>query len=104
VAWKPSGRPPAHSCGAEEPLSLLGAACYFWLVFLSSWALFVIQLSAFAAVAAVFVIIVWIECTLTMTPLPMPLEDLSEGLDEESSRTGIGRKKRKRRRSSSYSL
>ena len=36
--------------------SLGGIACYFYLVFLSPWALLVVQVSVFLAVAAVLAI------------------------------------------------
>jgi len=70
--------------------SLLGVACYFWLVFLSPWSLLVVQVSAFAAVAVALLIVAWIGYTLATTPPPMPLEDVSEGLGEEGSETGVG--------------
>jgi predicted DNA-binding transcriptional regulator len=70
--------------------SLLGVACYFWLVFLSSWAMLVIQVSVFAAVAAVLWIVAWIGYTLATTPPPMPLDDVSEGLGEVGSETVVG--------------
>jgi len=63
--------------------SLLGVACYFWLVFLSPWAWLVLQLSAFAAVAAVLVIVAWIGYTLATTPPPEPLEGFTENFEEE---------------------
>jgi len=55
--------------------SLLGIACYFYLLFLSPWAMLVLQISAFLAVAAVLAIMAWIGYTLATTPPPMPLED-----------------------------
>ena len=58
--------------------SLFGVACYFYLVFLSPWALLVVQVSAFLAVAAVLAIMAWIGYTLATTPPPMPLEDFDE--------------------------
>lgn len=64
--------------------SLLGVACYFWLVFLSPWAWLVVQLSAFLAVAGVLVIVAWIGYTLATTPPPEPLEDLMEDFEEPS--------------------
>jgi predicted DNA-binding transcriptional regulator len=70
--------------------SLLGVACYFWLVFLSPWALLVVQVSAFAAVAAALLIVAWIGYTLATTPPPVPLEDVSEGLGEGDSETVVG--------------
>jgi len=70
--------------------SLLGVACYFWLVFLSPWSLLVIQVSAFAAVAAALLIVAWIGYTLATTPPPVPLEGLSESPGEEGSETAAG--------------
>jgi len=55
--------------------SLLGVACYFYLLFLSPWDMLVLQISAFLAVAAVLMIMVWIGYTLATTPPPMPLEE-----------------------------
>ena len=56
--------------------SILGIGVYFYLVFLSQWSALVIQISAFAAVGAVLVIVAWIGYTLATTPPPTPLEDL----------------------------
>ena len=64
--------------------SLFGIACYFYLVFLSPWALLVVQVSAFLAVAAVLLIMAWIGYTLATTPPPEPLEDLEEASTEEN--------------------
>ncbi|MBS7637778.1 transcriptional regulator [Candidatus Bathyarchaeota archaeon] len=66
--------------------SLLGIGIYFWLVFLSPWTVLVIQVSAFAAVAALLAIVAWIGYTLATTPPPKPIEELEkelEGLQEE---------------------
>ena len=63
--------------------SLLGIACYYYLMFLSPWALLVVQISAFLAVAAVLMIVAWIGYTLATTPSPMPLEDWEESSTEE---------------------
>ena len=57
--------------------SLFGIICYFYLVFLSPFALVVVQISAFLAVAAVLAIMAWIGYTLATTPTPEPLEDLA---------------------------
>ncbi|MCW3991438.1 MAG: transcriptional regulator [Candidatus Bathyarchaeota archaeon] len=66
--------------------SLLGIACYFYLVFLSPWALLVVRISAFLAVAAVLVIVAWIGYTLATTPLPEPLDlSLDDSLEENRS-------------------
>ncbi len=63
--------------------SLLGIACYYYLVFLSPWTLLVVQISAFLAVTAVLMIVAWIGYTLATTPSPMPLEDWAESSTEE---------------------
>ena len=63
--------------------SLLGIACYFYLVFLSPWALLVVQISAFLAVAAVLVVMAWIGYTLATTPLPEPLDFSLEETEAE---------------------
>ena len=63
--------------------SLLGIACYYYLVFLSPWILLAIQVSAFVAVAAILAVIAWIGYTLATTPPPMPLEDFEEPSKEE---------------------
>lgn len=63
--------------------SLLGIACYFYLVFVSPWTLLVVQVSAFLTVAAVLLIMAWIGYTLATTPPPLPLEDFD--FDEEPS-------------------
>lgn len=65
--------------------SLVGLVLYFYLVFISSWSFLVIQVSAFAAVAAILVIVAWIGYTLATTPPPKPIEDLD--LDETEKAT-----------------
>ena len=66
-------------------VSVLGVVVYFWLVFMSPWAMLTIQVSAFLAVAAVLLIMAWIGYTLATTPPPVPIEDLDLdfGEDEE---------------------
>ena len=73
--------------------SIGGVVVYFYLAFLSPWALFTIQLSAFLAMAAVLLIVAWIGYTMATTPPPTPFESLensdkddlanSEGEDKE---------------------
>jgi len=62
--------------------SIVGLAAYFWLVFISTWSLLTVQLTAFAAIAAVLLIVAWIGYTLATTPPPTPLENLN--FDEDS--------------------
>lgn len=64
--------------------SIAGIAIYFWLLFMSPWASLTIQVSAFAAVSMVLLIIAWIGYTLATTPPPMPLEDFDFDLDDDS--------------------
>jgi len=66
--------------------SLLGIVCYFYLVFISPWALLVVQVSAFLAVAAILLIMAWIGYTLATTPPPVPLEEFvaEPSMEEES--------------------
>ena len=65
--------------------SLAGLVVYFYLVFLAPWALLVIQVSAFLAVAAVLVIVAWIGYTLATTPPPEPIDASWEESEEEDS-------------------
>jgi len=52
--------------------SLVGLAVYAWLLY--AYAMVVLQLTAFIAVAAVLVILAWIGWTMATTPPPAPLE------------------------------
>ena len=66
--------------------SIAGIAIYFWLLFMSPWAYLTIQISAFAAVGMVLLIIAWIGYTLATTPPPMPLEDFDFDTDDDSEK------------------
>ena len=61
--------------------SVLGIALYYYLVFMSSWSLLTIQVSAFLAVAMMLLIFAWIGYTLATTPPPIPLGDF-DAVDE----------------------
>jgi predicted DNA-binding transcriptional regulator len=63
--------------------SIAGIALYFWLLFMSAWSGLTLQISAFAAVAMILLIMAWIGYTLLTTPPPMPLEDFD--LDENEN-------------------
>ncbi len=65
-------------------VSLFGIACYFYLIFLSPWAILVLQITAFLAVAAILAIMAWIGYTLATTPPPEPLEDYEISKDEQN--------------------
>ena len=55
--------------------SIIGAIIYFWLIFLSPWSYFIIQLTLFVAIAALLAILAWIGWTMATTPPPKPLEE-----------------------------
>jgi len=52
--------------------SLAGMTVYAWLLYL--YALAVLQVTAFLAVAAVLVILAWIGWTMATTPPPEPID------------------------------
>ena len=66
--------------------SIAGVVLYFWLLFMSPWAMLTIQVSAFVAVGMVLIIIAWIGYTLATTPPPMPLEDFDFDVDDDSEK------------------
>jgi predicted DNA-binding transcriptional regulator len=51
---------------------IVGIVIYAWLLY--AYAIVVLQLTAFIAVAAVLVILAWIGWTMATTPPPAPLE------------------------------
>ena len=52
--------------------SVAGIVVYAWLLF--TYAIVVLEITAFVAVAAVLVIAAWIGWTMATTPPPAPLE------------------------------
>jgi predicted DNA-binding transcriptional regulator len=52
--------------------SIAGIVVYAWLLF--AYAIVVLQITAFIAVAAILVIAAWIGWTMATTPPPAPLE------------------------------
>ena len=66
--------------------SIAGVVLYFWLLFMSPWAMLTIQVSAFVAVGMVLLIIAWIGYTLATTPPPMPLEDFDFDVYDDSEK------------------
>ena len=52
--------------------SIVGVLVYAWLLF--TYAIVVLQITAFIAVAAMLVIAAWIGWTMATTPPPAPLE------------------------------
>ncbi|RLG59171.1 transcriptional regulator [Candidatus Geothermarchaeota archaeon] len=63
--------------------SILGIIAYFWLIFMSPWSALVIQVTIFAAVAAILGILAWIGYTLATTPPPKPIEEIEKELEKE---------------------
>jgi predicted DNA-binding transcriptional regulator len=51
---------------------IVGIVIYAWLLY--AYAILVLQITAFIAVAAVLVILAWIGWTMATTPPPAPLE------------------------------
>ena len=52
--------------------SIVGIVVYAWLIY--SYAIVVLQITAFLAVAAMLAILAWIGWTMATTPPPAPLE------------------------------
>ena len=63
--------------------SIIGILVYGWIIFFTEWALILLQLTGFIAVAAVLGILAWIGYTLATTPPPKPIEDIEKELEEE---------------------
>ena len=57
-------------------VGVIGILLYGWLVFFSPWRIFMLQLTAFAAVAAVLGILAWVGYALATTPPPKPIEEI----------------------------
>jgi predicted DNA-binding transcriptional regulator len=51
---------------------IVGIVIYAWLLY--AYAIVVLQITAFIAVAAVLIILAWIGWTMATTPPPAPLE------------------------------
>lgn len=69
---------------------ILGIIIYGWLVFLSEYSLFVLQLTGFIAVAAILAILAWIGYTLAATPPLKPIEEM--GKEEGESEKAEGKR------------
>jgi predicted DNA-binding transcriptional regulator len=65
---------------------IVGIVIYAWLLY--AYAIVVLQITAFIAVAAVLVILAWIGWTMATTPPPAPLEP-------EPVTTGAGTEEKK---------
>lgn len=56
---------------------------YGWLVFATEYALLILKLTGFIAVAGVFGILAWIGYTLATTPPPKPIEEIEKEIEAE---------------------
>lgn len=77
-------------------VSALVIVAYGWLVFATEYALLILKLTGFVAVAGVFAILAWIGYTLATTPPPKPIEEIEKEieaelkkLESESKETGV---------------
>jgi predicted DNA-binding transcriptional regulator len=59
-------------------VGMIGILLYGWLVFFSPWRIFMLQLTASMAVAAVFGILAWVGYALATTPPPKPIEEIEK--------------------------
>jgi len=57
---------------------VVGILLFGWLVFFSPWQVFILQLTAFVAVAAVLGILAWVGYALATTPPPKPIEEIEK--------------------------
>jgi predicted DNA-binding transcriptional regulator len=58
-------------------VGVVGILLYGWLVFFSPWQVFILQLTAFVAVTAVFGILAWVGYALATTP-PKLIEEIEK--------------------------
>ena len=64
-------------------VSIIVIIAYGYLVFLTDYALLLLKLTGFIAVAGVFGILAWIGYTLATTPPPKPIEEIEKEIEEE---------------------
>ncbi|MCE4618688.1 MAG: transcriptional regulator [Desulfurococcales archaeon] len=64
-------------------VSIIVIIVYGYLVFLTDYALLLLKLTGFIAVAGVFGILAWIGYTLATTPPPKPIEEIEKEIEEE---------------------
>jgi predicted DNA-binding transcriptional regulator len=63
--------------------SIIGIGLYAWLLY--AYALIVLQITAFIAIAAILGILAWIGYTMATTPPPTPIEDIEKEIEKVSS-------------------
>ncbi|MCS7132310.1 MAG: transcriptional regulator [Aigarchaeota archaeon] len=66
---------------------------YAWILFFTPWALILLEITAFIAVAGVLGIIAWIGYTLATTPPPKPIEEIEKELQKEMEPVESGSEK-----------
>ncbi|MCE4605771.1 MAG: transcriptional regulator [Desulfurococcales archaeon] len=64
-------------------VSVIVIIIYAWLVFATNYAILLLKLTGFIAVAGVFGILAWIGYTLATTPPPKPIEEIEKELEDE---------------------
>lgn len=64
-------------------VSVVVIVAYGWLVFMTDYALLILQITGFIAVAGVFGILAWIGYTLATTPPPKPIEEIEKEIEAE---------------------
>ena len=64
--------------------SIIGIGLYAWLLY--TYALIVLQITAFIAITAILGILAWIGYTMATTPPPTPIEDIEKELEESSEK------------------
>lgn len=64
-------------------VSVVVIVVYGWLVFVTDYALLILKLTGFIAVAGVFGILAWIGYTLATTPPPKPIEEIEKEIEAE---------------------
>jgi len=65
---------------------ILGILVYGWLVFLTQWALLILQLTGFIAVGGILAIGSWIGWVMATTPPPKPIEELETELEAKATK------------------
>lgn len=60
--------------GALLAGAIIGIGLYFWLMFLTTFSVLILEITAFVAVVAILAILGWIGYVMATTPPPMPLE------------------------------
>ena len=86
--------------GALLVISIIIIILYGYLIFFTDYAMLLLKITGFVAIAGVFGILAWIGYTLATTPPPKPIEEIEKEIEEElkklegeSERQGEGQTK-----------